>query len=269
MSAIQKDVARLVSIASTLMAFSSVCSATPLFNLSVSGGVVVACPLPAGAKATFSLTGVQPLTSPPTTISGTCAGNPPVIDTATAAATAVAGGESASASTSGAGSAATALGKYMDTFTLHPLPGFGPGVTFSVTSTYTLSSSPFSSNGADGIADVGMAVPLFGFNKQVGSLLTGGTISGLLNSSQFTFVKCPCVFSATFSAEAGAVNGGSASATDPITINLPPGWTYTAASQASAVPEPAGLVGIGGVLLVLRRFIRDRRAGELTGAARS
>jgi hypothetical protein len=106
-----------------------------------------------------------------------------------------------------------------------------------------------------------MQIPKFLVDKEVFDF-NGGTKTGLLDAGLLIFVKCPCVFTLELSAGAGAANGGSASASDPITIELPPGWTYTTASQAPlATPEPVGFLPVGGALLVLGQYLRRLGAG--------
>ncbi|MBI4910377.1 MAG: hypothetical protein HY820_42560 [Acidobacteria bacterium] len=77
-----------------------------------------------------------------------------------------------------------------------------------------------------------MMIPEFEFDRCI--FILGGAQSGLLNSGQYEFRHCPCVFTLKLQVSAAIANGGSASAEDPFTINLPPGWTYTLASQEAA-----------------------------------
>ena len=119
-----------------------------------------------------------------------------------------------------------------NTITLHAPPGSGnSGVTFSVSSTYTvtISGQELEPLGA-AFAYAGFYIPQFVFLAQTPPL-GDGTWPGMLNSAQFTFVHCPCRFTLRLYAKAFAESGGSASVEDPFTVNLPPGWTYTVDSD--------------------------------------
>jgi len=147
------------------------------------------------------------------------------------------GDVSAGAQTSGI-AAAAADAVYGGTVTLKPTEGSGDtGVTFSVSSNYTLSTS----GGAAGFETVFASVQLsvLEFDQaQVKLWSSDGTTTGLLNTDQLTFASCPCVFTIVLNASASALSGigqtASANAEDPFTINLPPGWTYTIESAAAS-----------------------------------
>ncbi len=193
-----------------------------------------------------------------TAVSATCPGSPPFDTSAMAQATAGVGGVFASEMTVGGGSGGASHSSYMDTITLHPPPGSSDsGVKFGVAANYTLTvGGAGGPDGALGVAEIDLQVPLFEFSKS-GVNGVNGTLPGLLDSgSGFIFAQCPCVFSLTLLAQAAAANGASASASDPLTLELPPGWTYTLASQqVASTPEPGPLFSVGGALLALGAYL--------------
>jgi hypothetical protein len=90
---------------------------------------------------------------------------------------------------------------------------------------------------------------------------TDGELSGTL-SEEFTILGCPCDFVFDVEGSAHASNGGSAGYHDPFFVDLPPGWSFTIASDQSATPEPGGLASIGGGLLLLAAGLIRRRASR-------
>jgi hypothetical protein len=138
--------------------------------------------------------------------------------------------------------------------------------TFSITSDYSLDLSlpTLSSTGG---ASVALTLPLYAFKQQ--QLTNTGSLSGVLDTGDITVVGCPCAVEILGSVTVRGSNGGGGSAKDPFTINLPPGWTYTLASeeQAGAVapaPEPGTLSTILAVLAAVA-VIRIRRNGRRVG----
>jgi len=230
-------------------------SADPFF-VDVNGSVASVCALPAAKK--FEVSGGSQVTQPPIVSSGTCG----PLGSSTVTATGAAGDSAFYGSVTIMG---TVLGfnpdgtgfvnaGYIDTVTLHPPPGFtGSGVTFGIAVPYTIDL-----RGPGAKAIIGLAVPSFSQNKSKSDTGFDGALGdfGLLQTGDMTFVKGP--FTTEFSVGATAsVSGGDgdyAEFSDPVTFILPPGWTYTLASQeATAVPEPStlsfaiislGLVGI-------------------------
>lgn len=253
----------ITAASAALVLLASICGASPLFNLSVGGFESAVCPTP--QQNMFSQSGTTPLSPDVPTLGGTCPGPDPISDSISAMAHAEAGGVSASVNTIGPGAGGGANSLYMDTFTLHRPPNSpDTGVSFSVTSNYTLTVGGLGAPGATATASLDMQVPLFDFDSKVIVFQQNGTSTGLLDSSQFIFAHCPCVFSMSLIAQAAAGNGGSASAADPVTINLPPGWTYTAASQDFTTPEPGGLFTVSSALLALGVYCRRVRIDSTT-----
>ena len=175
-------------------------------------------------------------------------------------------GVSGSVTVTGTGDAfgvgeATAV--YDDIVNLQPPPGFsGSGVTFGMIANYDVVLGT-NSQTIQAAAAMSLSVPLFDQDAATPIFLPVGdgnfTFTGLLQTGSMTFASCPC--SAEFILEGGAVasgeDGTSASFSDPVSFVLPPGWTYTLASDASSIPEPGSLVfvliGLAGVFLGRRR----------------
>jgi hypothetical protein len=94
-------------------------------------------------------------------------------------------------------------------------------------------------------------------------VVTDGELSGTF-SEEFTILGCPCDFVFDVQGSANASNGGSAGYHDPFFVDLPPGWSYTIASDESpaAAPEPGSLVLFGGGILLLTAGSSRRRASR-------
>jgi hypothetical protein len=90
--------------------------------------------------------------------------------------------------------------------------------------------------------------------------LSPGTEDGTLDSGLLLIQSCPCSVAIEEEIYVSAKNG-TASAVDPLTIELPPGWTYTLASDAglTSVPEPGTLVPIGCALIAAGMCFRRLR----------
>lgn len=152
---------------------------------------------------------------------------------------------------------ATSASSYFDTVSLiSPLIDYTGGVSVTAGDNYSLNVTGASANST---ASIGLTIlsingapapSSYADNQyQTGS----GTSSGQL-SVDFTILACPCSFE--FIVLGSAVAGpqtATASFEDPFFITLPPGWTYTLASQtAAAAPEPGTVVfGIGGLVLMI------------------
>ena len=162
----------------------------------------------------------------------------------------------------------TAAANYTDDVTLHPPAGFTDStVTFGMLAFYNLQVD-VSGEGGSASADLFFHVLGLDFVQGVDAFTSGnGSFSGLLQTPQFTVnVAVDGTFTTEFQLAGNAVAGagiGSASASfsDPVTFILPPGWTYTLASQSavSAVPEPSSLLlSATAVLIGLGRLIWRR-----------
>jgi|HubBroStandDraft_1064217.scaffolds.fasta_scaffold00293_23 hypothetical protein len=147
---------------------------------------------------------------------------------------------------------------YVDDVTLHPPGGFaGSTVTFGMVANYNLQVD--ATRGAAAIADLALYVPQFGqrITEAVDSLTSGNhSFSGLIQTGDMTFNNEP--FTTQFellgdasASVAGPGASGSASFSDPVSFILPPGWTYTLASQEPSgagptpTPEPSSLALLG------------------------
>lgn len=165
--------------------------------------------------------------------------------------------------------AAVAAANYTDDVTLHPPVGFeGSTVTFGMVANANLQTN-FS--GLGGLATAVLFFHVLGrdFAFSADTNTSGnGSFSELLQTSDLT-LNAPFTteFQLAGKATVSVADGnGSASFSDPVTFILPPGWTYTLASQqaASAVPEPGAgsMLGLGILVLVAAApFIRIRRTG--------
>ena len=175
------------------------------------------------------------------------------------------------ASSTGAGASAVAEADFDDFAIIRaPLNSSVLEATFSITAPYTLSLS-LPSLAATGAAVAELTVPLYGFSEA--HLTNTGSLSGTLDTGDIVISGCPCTVEIIGLVTVRGSNGGGGSAKDPFTINLPPGWTYTLASeeQAAAVapaPEPGTLSTIWAVLAAAA-VIRFRRKGRRAGGAGS
>jgi hypothetical protein len=153
---------------------------------------------------------------------------------------------------------------YFDIVNLQPPPGFsGSGVTFGMIANYDVDLAT-NSQTLQASAALSLSVPLFDQDAATPLFIPVGdgdhTFTGLLQTASMTFASCPC--SAEFILEGGAAasgdDGTSASFSDPVSFVLPPGWTYTLASDASSTPEPGSLVlvVIGLAAVFLRAALR-------------
>jgi hypothetical protein len=135
--------------------------------------------------------------------------------------------------------------------------GSGPsGVTLSIDSVFFLDlNTPGDSTG---IAYFSIGAPDLGY-FHTENLQTEGSLGFTKNSGPLTFPKCPCVLEIDGAAAVNVSSGASGTAQDPFTINLPPGWTYTLASQEiAATAEPRGQFLIGSVLAMVCIFLLRR-----------
>jgi hypothetical protein len=174
-----------------------------------------------------------------------------------------------SAASQGVGAVAGASASYSDTVTLNsPQINFTGGVNVIISDAYTLDLSGVGSAvGAGGEVEIALAI--LGINglqapvsdRAFQGALTNGTYTGQLNVN-FSISSCPCNFLFQLSGDADVASGVSADFQDPIVITLPPGWTYTLASQtvgAVATPEPGtslGLTGFGLLTIGLQMYLR-------------
>jgi hypothetical protein len=110
------------------------------------------------------------------------------------------------------------------------------------------------------IGDIDGNPQTFGpFSRHV--LTSTGSAVGQI-SEEFTILSCPCSFSFAIRGRANANGDASATARDdPFFVQLPPGWTYTLASQqGAAIPEPTSLaltlttLGVAGIGLIRRQI---------------
>jgi hypothetical protein len=113
-------------------------------------------------------------------------------------------------------------------------------------------------------AQIQLSVPAFNQSVSTPFFIAVGDVSstGLLQTADMTFPSCPCTteFTVEGSAQASGGNGTFASFSDPVSLILPPGWTYTLAYQqlvAAGVPEPnAGRLALVGLCLVCIAAVR-------------
>jgi hypothetical protein len=162
--------------------------------------------------------------------------------------------------------AAAVTANYTDDVTLHPPVGFeGSTVTFGMVANANLRTN-FS--GLGGLATALLFFHVLG-RDTVFSADTNtsgnGSFSELLQTFDLT-LNAP--FTTEFQLAGKAIvtladGNASASFSDPVTFILPPGWTYTLASQqaTSAVPEPGAgsMLGLG--ILVLIAVAQRRSSG--------
>jgi len=175
-----------------------------------------------------------------------------------------------------AGAVAGAQATFFDTVDLiSPIIDYTGGVTVIAGDAYDLSVSgsakfhPASADITFSILSInGEPVPSPATYQQTVSQDANGSKSGNL-SIEFTILACPCSFVWQATGLASSGGGSSASFHDPFFLDLPPGWTYTLASQqaVTTTPEPASLLLTGvGLLAValLRRFgpISTARSGH-------
>lgn len=231
--------------------------------LQAMGSASAACGSPANvSKNVIAIQGLSPgaISTGANTASGVC----PSGKVKSATFMAAAAFNSVSGSAQSTNAIASAGADYQDDVTLLPPAGFtGSGVTFGMLANATVTLNAGRHSYAEG--DLTLSVPAFAQDIKfvANTFLSGnGTFTDLLETGSMIFVSCPCTteFSLNGSADANGVSG-SASFSDPVSFILPPGWTYTLASeQTSAVPEcPSLLLTLTAVLLW--RIFSGRRAG--------
>ena len=166
------------------------------------------------------------------------------------------------ASSTGAGATAVAEADFDDFAKITP-PLNSPvlDATFSITSDYFLSLSLPNLN-ANGAALVELTLPLYAFKEE--HLTTNGERSGTLDTGDIIISGCPCTVEILGLVSVRGTNGGGGSAKDPFTIHLPPGWTYTLASeeQAGAAAPEAGTLSTMGAVLAAAAIAGIRRHGR-------
>lgn len=139
---------------------------------------------------------------------------------------------------------------YSDTVFLIAPAGPPQNVVVTIADSYVLSVST-SGPSDSATAQVGFTAPgVVGGSASLliepGDAVTGLADSGVF-SGQFTMQNCPasgnlCSFLVSWGGDAEAEGTSSASFSDPLSIGLPTGWTFTLASQeVAAVPEPSSL----------------------------
>lgn len=96
---------------------------------------------------------------------------------------------------------------------------------------------------------------------QNAQLLQNGSASGVLDSGTKFVSHCPCSFEVDVIIAVNASNGTMITASDPITVDVPDGWTYSWASDdlLSAVPEPGMFIPIASALIVGVVWFHRRR----------
>jgi hypothetical protein len=170
-----------------------------------------------------------------------------------------------------AAAAAGASATYFDTVHLiSPRINSTGGVDVIAGDTYNLSvsgSGQFHAASADITFSVisinGEPAPSPATYQQMISETSDGTYSGNI-SVAFTILACPCSFVFQVDGSAAAGGGSTASFNDPFFLELPPGWTYTLASQeAATAPELSSLVlvasGMVSFCAALRRKLDKTR----------
>jgi hypothetical protein len=169
---------------------------------------------------------------------------------------------SGAVSSNSLGTTATALAQSFDTVTIYPPPGspVGAAAEISAGDDYTISISNANTivfarvAGSDppenvdefSVARVTIEVslnPSLTF-PPTGSVVrtTDGTFHGLIFTPTLTVLACPCDVVMQLFGLANVVDGASADFHDAPFLMLPPGWTYTFASETSTVPEPTSVL---------------------------